>query len=231
MSFLPQTAKEIVDGQILLINKPFGWTSFDVVKKIRGAIKKRFGLRAIKVGHAGTLDPLATGLLILCTGKYTKNLTSLQKERKTYTGEIILGATTSSYDLETKIENTFETSHITEKLLRAVKKDFVGKINQVPPVFSAIKQNGERLYKKARRGENVIVNSRLVHVYSFKIIHFENPKIIFEINCGSGTYIRSIANDLGKALNSGAYLNKLCRIKIGKHHLGSAFDIKSLNMA
>ena len=131
MSLFPQTAKEIIEGQILLINKPLGWTSFDVVKKIRGVIKKRFKLKSIKVGHAGTLDPLATGLLILCTGKYTKNLNSLQKQKKTYTGEIILGATRPSYDLETEIESTFETSHITEDLLKTIKKEFVGKINQI----------------------------------------------------------------------------------------------------
>jgi len=231
MSYFPKTAEEFLAGQILLIDKPLGWTSFDLVKKVRTLIRTKFSLKKIKVGHAGTLDPLATGLLIVCTGKFTKRISEIQEQAKVYTGEITLGGTTPSYDLETEIDNRYETSHITKKLIQNTALYFTGEIDQKPPIFSALKKEGERLYKKARRGENVVIKPRLVHVYSFKIIYFENPKIIFEIECGSGTYIRSIAHDLGRALNSGGYLNKLCRTKIGDYHLDSAFDIKTLNTA
>jgi len=215
-----------LNGQLLLINKPYGWSSFDVVKKIKYLICKKYNIKKIKVGHAGTLDPLATGLLIVCTGKFTKKLSELQSQTKTYMGTITLGGATASYDLETKIDNNYNTSHITEKSIYATTKKFIGKIYQKPPIFSALKNNGERLYEKARRGEKVVIKSRMVFVEKFNIISIEKLNINFKIKCSKGTYIRSIANDFGIELNSGAHLSKLCRTAIGKHQLTEAMDIK-----
>ncbi len=214
-----------LDGQTLLLKKPVGWTSFDVVRKIRFLIKKKYNLKKIKIGHAGTLDPLATGLLIICTGKYTKRISSIQKQKKTYTGVITLGATTASYDLETKINNTFETKHITKKLIEKTVNKFIGEIDQKPPIFSALKQDGERLYKKARRGEKVKLKSRKVTIHSFEITSFKMPHATFKICCSKGTYIRSIAHDFGISLDSGGYLSNLSRTAIGNHLLKDALDI------
>ena len=225
MTSFSEKATYFTSGAVLLINKPFGWTSFDVVKKIRFLIKKKFLLKKIKVGHAGTLDPLATGLLIICTGKETKNIVSYQNERKIYTGELVLGASTASYDLETTVDHTYPIDHISKDLIMKKAEDFVGEIKQKPPIFSALKIDGERLYKKARRGETPNVKSRTIYVESFKITNIEIPKVRFEITCSKGTYIRSIANDFGKSLKSGAYLSKLCRTAIGEHVIKNSISI------
>ena len=225
MISFPTSAEEFLSGQIFLINKPLGWTSFDVVKKIKNLIRSKYKLKKIKVGHAGTLDPLATGLLIVCTGKYTKKISEIQGQEKTYTGSITLGGTTPSYDLETKIDSNYETIHITEQLIKNTALKFTGNIKQKPPVFSALKKDGERLYLKARRGEKVEIKSRDVKINSFDITDIEMPKLYFQITCSKGTYIRSIAHDFGSALKSGGHLSKLCRTKIGEYQLKNAIDI------
>ena len=230
MTAINNTVNDFLSGKILLINKPIRWTSFDVVKKIRTAIKKKFNLKKIKVGHAGTLDPLATGLLIVCTGKYTKKIHEFQKQKKTYTGEIVIGGETPSYDLETSITKKYKTSHITYDDLNDVKNKFIGPILQKPPIFSAIKQDGVRLYNKARKGEFVITKERSVTVHSFDIIKYENPLIHFKITCGTGTYIRSIAHDFGKELSNGAHLSKLCRTHIGEYSLSDAMNINDFRI-
>ena len=216
---------DLLDGRTLLFNKPLGWTSFDLVRKIRFLIKKKYNLKKIKIGHAGTLDPLATGLLIICTGKFTKRISSFQNQKKTYNGVITLGATTNSYDLETKINKTFETKHITKKLIDKTINNFIGEIDQKPPMFSALKQNGERLYKKARRGEKIELKKRKITIHEFDITSFKMPNAKFKICCSKGTYIRSIAHDFGKALYSGGYLSELSRTSIGNHSLKDALDI------
>ena len=227
MQPFPSSLDDFLSGQILLINKQIEWSSFDVVKKIKHLICKKYNVKKIKVGHAGTLDPLATGLLIVCTGKFTKKLSQIQDQKKTYTGTITLGGTTASYDLETEINNNYNTCHITDKLIRETTKNFIGEIYQKPPIFSALKKNGERLYKKARRGEKIILKRRKVFVSKFNITSVENLNVNFEITCSKGTYIRSIANDFGAALNSGGYLSKLCRTAIGNHTLSKGVDIKT----
>jgi len=219
---------DFVSGALLLINKPPEWTSFDVVKKVRSLIKKKLQIKKIKVGHAGTLDPLATGLLIVCTGKFTKRIDEIQRQGKCYTGHFTLGASTPSFDLETKVNQTFETAHITKQLLEEVVKQFEGEINQIPPIFSALKKDGERLYKLVRKNKKVEIESRKVTIHSFKITKTNMPEVSFKISCSKGTYIRSIANDFGKALNSGAHLSELCRTKIGEYDLKQATNIKEL---
>ncbi len=220
------TETDFVSGALLLIDKPLEWTSFDVVKKVRNLIKKKLQIKKIKVGHAGTLDPLATGLLIVCTGKFTKRIDEIQGQEKTYTGTFTLGATTPSFDLETKINQSFETAHITKELLEETTKLFVGEIMQKPPVFSALKKEGKRLYEFARENKKVEISKRKVVVHCFEITEINMPIISFKISCSKGTYIRSIANDFGLALRSGAYLSKLCRTKIGDYSLDSAFSLK-----
>ena len=227
MSNFAKTAEEFLSGQIFLIDKPLGWTSFDLVKKVKNLIRTKYNLKKIKVGHAGTLDPLATGLLIVCTGKFTKRISEIQAQAKIYTGEITLGGTTPSYDLETKIDTRYEISHITERLIQDTILLFTGEIDQKPPIFSALKRDGERLYEKARRGESIEIESRKVSIHSFKITAIEMPKISVEIMCSKGTYIRSIAHDFGAALDSGAHLSKLCRTAIGDYKLRDALDIIS----
>ena len=219
------TLEELEEGSVLLINKPKNWSSFDVVKKIRSTIKAKYGIKKIKIGHAGTLDPLAEGLLILCTGKKTKEIINYQNQKKIYCGEITLGGTTPSYDLETKVSMKFDTSHITNAMIIEKAKSFIGKIEQKPPIFSALKQNGERLYKRARRGEVVKIKCREVFIERFDIIEINMPKILFKVTCGKGTYIRSIAHDLGEKLNSGAYLSALSRVSIGRHNLEQAIEV------
>tara|TARA_B110000090_G_scaffold105558_1_gene118492 strand:+ start:977 stop:1681 length:705 start_codon:yes stop_codon:yes gene_type:complete len=225
MKKFPENEQYFLDGQILLINKPLGWTSFDVVKKIKNLIRTKYSLKKIKVGHAGTLDPLANGLLIVCTGKFTKRISELQGQAKVYTGDITLGGTTPSYDLETEINAEFETNHISETLIKETTAQFIGEIDQKPPIFSALKRGGERLYEKARRGDSFEIEPRKVSVHSFDIKTIEMPKVSFEIKCSKGTYIRSIANDFGAALNSGAHLSKLCRTAIGDYQLANALDL------
>ena len=221
------TSEDYLAGQMVLIDKPLGWSSFDVVKKIKHLISKKYNLKKLKVGHAGTLDPLATGLLIVCTGKFTKRISEIQGQEKTYTGTITLGGTTPSYDLETEVDNDYKTSHITKELIHQTTKQFIGEIDQKPPIFSALKKGGERLYEKARRGEEIIIESRKIFVREFNIISIENFTVAFEIKCSKGTYIRSIANDFGAALNSGGYLSSLCRTAIGDYQLSKGIDIES----
>ena len=213
-------------GEILLINKPLGWTSFQAVNKLKHGLKKHPSLFVdekfvhFKIGHAGTLDPLATGLLIVCTGKKTKEIQTFQDLTKEYTGTFFIGATTPCYDLEKPIDATFPTEHITEKLISEAVKKFIGTQQQTPPLYSAIRVNGERAYDIARKGETVELKARTIEISTFEITRIELPEIDFKIVCSKGTYIRSIARDLGLALNSGAHLIKLCRTKIGD------FDVK-----
>lgn len=206
-------------GKVLLFDKPYRWTSFDVVKKIRHAT------RAKKVGHAGTLDPLATGLLILCTGKFTKQIDHYQAQEKEYTGTFFLGATTPSYDLETATDKTFEIDTLSEEKIKEAVKLFTGEISQSPPLHSAININGERAYEKARRGEKMVVSARTVKIHLFEITKIELPEVHFRIICSKGTYIRSLANDFGKALDNGAYLSSLCRTRIGNFSLKDALNV------
>ena len=217
--------EDFEEGRILLINKEIGWTSFDVVKKTKNLIKSRFKIKKIKVGHAGTLDPLATGLLIICTGKLTKEISKIQDQIKTYTGEVTLGATTPSFDLETDVDQNFDTTKITRNHIKEVAKKFIGQTEQRPPVYSAIKINGERLYKKARRGESIEIKKRPITILSFIIQEINIPTFTFTIECSKGTYIRSIANDFGKLMNNGGYLSRLCRIKIGDYSINDAITI------
>ena len=219
---------EILNGKILLINKPKNWTSFDVVKKIKSTIKQKHNISKVKIGHAGTLDPLATGLLIVCTGKFTKKITEIQEQKKTYVGELILGKTTPSYDLETNFDAYFPTQHINDEMLIAASKSFIGKIDQIPPLYSALKVKGERLYQKARRGEKVKISSRKVEISSFILTDILLPKIQFKIVCSKGTYIRSIAYDFGKKVDSGAYLSSLTRTTIGEHMLSNSIEINDI---
>lgn len=210
------TAEDFLEGQILLIDKPLTWSSFQAVNKLKYILKRKYNLpKKFKIGHAGTLDPLATGLLIVCTGKFTKRITEIQAQAKEYTGTITVGATTPSYDLETEVDATFPSEHITSELIQETVKQFVGEIDQKPPVFSAIKKDGKRLYEHARAGEEVEISSRKTTIYEFEITKFDMPKIEFRVVCSKGTYIRSLAFDFGKALNSGAHLSALRRTKIG----------------
>jgi tRNA pseudouridine55 synthase len=220
------TAEDYKNGQVLLIDKPLEWTSFQAVNKLRWHIRQRFHIKKIKVGHAGTLDPLATGLLIICTGKQTKNISEYQGQIKEYTGTFTLGATTPSYDLETEIDTTFETAHITEALLHKTTEQFTGTIQQKPPIFSAIKKDGVRLYELARRGETTEIKTRKVSINLFEITKIELPTIDFRVVCSKGTYIRSLAYDFGLALNSGAHLSALRRTKIGDFSVDDALSIE-----
>ncbi len=221
-----KTAENFLSGQVLLIDKPLHWTSFQVVNKLRWAIKKAFNLKKIKVGHAGTLDPLATGLLVICTGKMTKQIDIFQAQTKEYTGTIVLGSTTPSYDLETEIDNTFSTQHITEDLIHETTKQFIGEIAQFPPIFSAIKKDGKRLYEFARAGENVEIKSRNITINTFEITRIALPEVDFRVVCSKGTYIRSLAHDFGKALHSGGYLSVLRRTKIGDFNVNDSLSIE-----
>lgn len=219
-----KTKEDFLEGQLLLIDKPPGWSSFQAVNKIRWVIKTKFSLKKIKVGHAGTLDPLATGLLLICTGKFTKTINELQGQAKEYIGTITLGATTPSYDLETEVNETFPIEHISEELLMKAVSKFIGEIEQVPPIFSALKKDGKRLYEYAREGKEVEIKKRKVTVSEFDITEVRLPEVKFRIVCSKGTYIRSLANDLGIALQSGGHLTELRRTKIGDYYVDIAQD-------
>lgn len=219
-------ADDYLSGQVLLIDKPLDWTSFQVVNKLRWEIRRAYKIKKIKVGHAGTLDPLATGLLVICTGKMTKNIDSFQAQIKEYTGTFALGGTTPSYDLETEIDQTYPTEHLTDELIHNATQQFIGEISQFPPVFSALKKDGKRLYEYARAGETVDIPSRQVHISEFEITSIDNLKVNFRVVCSKGTYIRSLANDFGKALNSGAHLSALRRTKIGDFGVENAIGIE-----
>lgn len=209
------TLEHLQEGHVFLIDKPLDWTSFDVVNKLRWNIRKAYKIKKIKVGHAGTLDPKATGLLIVCCGKMTKQIDQIQAQEKTYTGTIKLGATTPTYDLESEENQHFSIDHLTEKIIHQTTQQFVGDIEQIPPMHSAIKKDGKRLYELARAGEEVELQPRKIHIKKFEITRIDLPFVDFEIECSKGTYIRSMAHDFGKALNSGGYLTALRRTKIG----------------
>ncbi|MCX6199048.1 MAG: tRNA pseudouridine(55) synthase TruB [Bacteroidetes bacterium] len=213
------------EGEILLINKPLTWTSFDVVNKLRYAITRKLGNR-IKVGHAGTLDPLATGLLIICTGKMTKRIDELTGMDKEYTGTFLLGATTPSYDSEMEVGATFPVEHISEKILNEGVKKFIGVTEQMPPIYSAIKIDGKTSYAQARKGKEVEMKTRTVEIKEFDLTKIDLPQVEFRVLCGKGTYIRSLAFDFGKAVDSGAYLKALCRTKIGNYNLVNAMTVE-----
>ena len=220
------TAEDFLNGQILLIDKPLHWSSFQAVNKLKYVLINKVGLpKKFKIGHAGTLDPLATGLLLICTGKFTKRITELQGQAKEYTGTFHIGATTPSYDLETEIDETFPTSHINESLIHETVKQFLGEIDQKPPVFSAIKKDGVRLYEHARAGETVEIASRKTTIHEFEITRIALPEIDFRVVCSKGTYIRSLAYDFGKAMDSGAHLTTLRRTKIGDYKATNAIGV------
>ncbi|MEK9614078.1 MAG: tRNA pseudouridine(55) synthase TruB [Flavobacteriaceae bacterium] len=230
MDFFDQkfTKEALQQGIVLSIDKPLGWTSFQVVNKIRWFLKNQTGLKKLKVGHAGTLDPLATGLLILCTGKKTKIIESLQNTEKEYTGTFFLGATTPSYDLETEIDKHFSTDHLNEQSIQATIPHFTGTIQQYPPLFSALKKDGKRLYEYARKGESTEIKARMIEIPLFEITRIELPEVDFRVRCSRGTYIRSLAHDFGKTLGTGAHLSSLKRIRSGSYNLIDAYSMKSV---
>ena len=216
------------EGEVFLIDKPLDWTSFDAVNLIRAVIKRYHGIRKLKVGHAGTLDPLATGLLIVCTGRMTKQIDNFQAQEKVYTGSMLLGQTTPTYDLESEPDSFYPTEGITEEMMEEARKLFVGDIMQRPPKFSAIKIQGKRAFEYARSDEEVALKERLVHIEDFKIDASNFPTVNFEVKCSKGTYIRSLVNDFGKALNNGACMTSLRRTKIGEFSVENARDLMEL---
>ena len=230
MDFFKQKFQSEVlqEGMLFLIDKPLGWTSFQAVNKIRWHLKNQTGLKKLKVGHAGTLDPLASGLLLICTGKKTKTIHELQRKKKTYTGTIFLGATTPSFDLETKIDAKFPIQHLSNDLLHKTAKSFTGEIQQYPPLFSALKKEGKRLFEYARAGKKITLEKRTARVFRFVITYIKLPEVRFLVECSKGTYIRSLANDFGKKLKSGAHLTSLKRIKNGNFYLSDAYTMESV---
>lgn len=215
-------------GEVLLVNKPLKWTSFDVVNRLRISIRESMGIKKLKVGHAGTLDPLATGLLILCTGRYTKKIDEYQAQEKEYSGTFRLGATTPSFDLEHEIDAEYEYNHITPELILDVATRLTGDIQQIPPAFSAIKVNGRRAYKFARKEKELKLEPRSVNISEFEITGIQLPDVHFRVVCSKGTYIRSLARDFGQALQTGAHLTELCRLRIGRFKLSNAWDLTEL---
>jgi tRNA pseudouridine55 synthase len=215
------------EGEVLLLNKPVGWTSFDVVNKIRYALRRKCGDK-IKVGHAGTLDPLATGLLIICTGKMTKRIDEYTGMDKEYTGTFYVGATTPTYDREMEPDAFFPVSHISEDMMVEASRSFIGEMQQMPPIYSAIKVDGTAAYIKARKGKDVELKPRPVIIRQFELTRMALPEADFRVVCSKGTYIRSLAYDFGRALNSGAYLLALCRTRIGDFSLSNAWEINGL---
>ncbi|HMU10735.1 MAG TPA: tRNA pseudouridine(55) synthase TruB [Ferruginibacter sp.] len=218
----PLIQQPYLDGKVLLINKPLHWTSFDVVRKLRSLLQIK------KIGHAGTLDPLATGLLIVCTGKFTKKINEYMAQEKEYTGSITLGAVTPTYDLESEPEQQKDHSFVTEEMIRSATEKFIGETDQYPPMFSAIKKDGVALYELARRGEQVELKARKIFIRSFEITSIELPVVHFKVICSTGTYIRSLANDFGAALGCGAYLSSLCRTRIGEFKIDEGITIEEL---
>jgi tRNA pseudouridine55 synthase len=218
------------EGAVVLINKPYRWTSFDVVNKVRSVLKYRLKLGNVKTGHAGTLDPLATGLLIICTGKFTKRIEEFQNQQKEYTGSFVLGATTPSYDLETAVEIAGDCTGLSPEQLRAAAQKFTGVFPQIPPVYSARFVNGTRAYEYARAGQEVVMEPRTVDVAEFDITRIALPEIEFRIACSKGTYIRSLARDFGVELGCGAYLSALCRTRIGSYHVNDALSLEQFEL-
>lgn len=218
--------QQIESGCVLLINKPLTWTSFDAVNKIKSHFRKL--QPKFKIGHAGTLDPLADGLLIICTQKFTKTIESIQIQKKTYVAQIFIGATRPSFDRETEIDQNYSTDHISIDLIKETLQSFIGVQQQFPPVFSAIKQGGKPIYLKARKGIEVEVKSKEIEIYNIEFQGYQNQILTIEVSCSKGTYIRSLANDIGKKLNSGAYLHALTRTKIGDYSLENAYNLDDL---
>ncbi len=213
------------EGQILLFDKPLYWTSFDLVKKVKNIIRKNYGYKKIKVGHAGTLDPLASGLMIICTGRYTKKITAIQESAKEYIAGFYLGKTTPSFDLETEVDGSYETAHIDRGMIIDALQSFEGEYDQVPPQFSAKSVKGKRAYDYARKGEKVELKSQRVNFYEIELLDFDSPLVEIRVLCSKGTYIRSLARDLGEWLDSGAYLSSLKRTAIGDYKLEDAMEI------
>lgn len=215
------------EGKIILLNKPFGWTSFDLVHKIRKLIQRNFNIKKIKVGHAGTLDPLASGLMIICTGRATKKITQFQDLNKEYIATLQLGKTTPSFDLETEPDATFPVDHITRALTEQIMADFVGESMQVPPIFSAKNINGKRAYEYARAGEEATLKSVLINIEKIELLEYNNPELVIRVVCSKGTYIRALVRDIGEALKSGAHMTSLERTAIGPYHTKSAFSVEN----
>jgi tRNA pseudouridine55 synthase len=215
-------------GVMLLVDKPTDWTSFDVVNKIRHKLRHHLQIKKIKVGHAGTLDPMATGLLVVCTGKYTKQIESLTGMRKRYTAQLTLGATTPSYDAESEIDATYPTEHITKEQVEAVLATYLGDSEQLPPMFSAIKIDGQPLYKLARKGKTIERKTRFINIGEIKLLSYEGTTLEIEVECSKGTYIRTLAYDIGKALDSGAYLSALRRTSIGDYLASDSTDVLAI---
>ena len=216
------------EGEVFLIDKPLDWTSFDAVNLIRAVIKRYHGIKKLKVGHAGTLDPLATGLLIICTGRMTKQIDNFQAQEKVYTGTLLLGQTTPTFDMESEADASYPTDGITVEMMEEARKQFIGDIMQRPPKFSAIKINGKRAFDYARSDEEVALKERLIHIEDFKLDYTNFPKVDFEVRCSKGTYIRSLVNDFGKALNNGACLISLRRTMIGDFSVTDARKLEDL---
>ncbi|MEI6823401.1 MAG: tRNA pseudouridine(55) synthase TruB [Bacteroidota bacterium] len=211
----------------MLFDKPYEWTSFDLVNNVRYFIRNKLDYPKLKIGHAGTLDPLATGLLILCTGKYTKKIDDYQAQEKEYTGTFTIGATTPSYDMEKEVDKTYDYSHVTEELIKAAAKKFTGTFQQTPPIFSAVKIKGKRAYDYARNNEEVVIKSKEITISEFEITKINLPEVNFRIVCTKGTYIRALARDFGETLNCGSYLSTLCRTRIGEFKLEDAFEVET----
>lgn len=216
---------DFISGEVIVVDKPLGWTSFDAVKRVRGAIQRRLGMKRFKVGHAGTLDPLATGVLLVCTGRATKRISELQEGMKEYVAEVTFGATTPSFDLEKEIDATYPWEHITREKIEEVLPRFTGHVMQVPPVFSAVKVDGKRAYSYARKGKEVEIKAKPLEIRGMEILSWEAPKLTVRVLCSKGTYIRALARDLGTALDSGAHLTALKRTRVGDFSIADALDI------
>ena len=225
---MTQQGVDFISGQVLAIDKPLHWTSFDVVKRVRGMLTRRHGCKRFKVGHAGTLDPLATGVMLVCTGRATKQIEALQAGEKEYVATLRLGATTPSYDLETPIDSTAPTDHITPAMVADVLPRFTGEIQQVPPVFSAIKLDGKRAYKSARKGQEIELDARPVMIRELELLSCQLPEVKLRVVCGKGTYIRSLARDIGQALGCGAHLTALRRTRVGQTTIHQCLDVEAL---
>jgi tRNA pseudouridine55 synthase len=219
---------DFVAGEIIPVYKPYTWTSFQIVNKVRYHLSKKYGIKRFKVGHAGTLDPLATGVLLLCTGKATKRIEELQKHTKEYEAEITLGATTPSYDMEHPVDATFPYEHITREMVEDTLKQFIGDIAQRPPLFSACKVDGKRAYDLARKGSDMQLEPKQIRIDNIELLEYELPKIRIRVTCGKGTYIRSLARDIGEALESGAYLSELIRTRVGEFKLTDCIKIEAI---
>ena len=226
MEIKDRKSMDFITGEVIAIEKPYRWTSFDVVKRLRGAIQKRLCLKKFKVGHAGTLDPLATGVLLICTGRATKKIDTLQEGEKEYIATVKFGSTTPSYDLETEIDQEYPYAHITDEEIERVIPDFTGKIMQVPPVYSAVKVDGKRAYKSARKGKEIELKAKPLVIKELELVSFSSPEAIFRIVCSKGTYIRALARDLGAALGSGAHLTDLKRTRVGSFSLADCLSVE-----